>query len=302
MVLVTGASGFIGSNLCKRLVQEGYNVNGIDVDPPKFDLPDSVEIQTLDLTEQPNMPEADVIIHLAARSQVQPIVENPDLAIENICSTKYVLDEANRMDAFVINASSRDVYGNMLHPSENEVSPDSPNGYAASKLGSEAMANAYRNTYDVPVTSLRLSNVFGPMDTNQRVIPIFIALAEAGEELTVFGRNKLLDFVYIRDVCDAILAAIRQPDIADGEAINIGSGVGTELTKVADEISKAIDSCPGYSVSNDRTGDVSRYVSDISKARDLLNYEPSFSFEEGLSETISWYRNHPEQLEFIRPI
>ncbi|XGI84237.1 NAD-dependent epimerase/dehydratase family protein [Halorutilales archaeon Cl-col2-1] len=299
-ILVTGSSGFIGTHLCHALVEEGYNVEGVDISQPKFELPESIETHITDLTEPTELPESDIIVHLAAHSQVQPVVESPELALENIQMTQNILSEADRMDASVINISSRDIYGNSLQPSEDESTIDSPNGYAASKISSEALSNAFRHTMDVSVTSLRLANVYGSMDTNQRVIPIFIALADAGEELTVFGKQKLLDFIHVDDVCRAIQSTINRSEITDGEAINIGSGVGTSLPEIASYISESIESCPGWSVSDNRTGDVGQYVSDISKSRSILNFEPEISLNKGMDKTIDWYLNSPEMLETIR--
>lgn len=299
-VLVTGSSGFIGINLCHRLAEEGYDVRGIDIAPPRFDHPDDVETSIADLTTSPKLPESDVIVHLAAHSQVQPVVKDPNLALENIAITKHVLEEADRMGASVINASSRDVYGPAIRPSEDDVTPDSPNGYAASKLSSEAIANSYKNTHDIPVTSVRLANVYGPMDTNQRVIPIFIALADDGEELSVYGEGKLLDFVHIQDICEGILAVIERTEVMNGETVNFGSGVGTSLPDVADKVANTVDACPGWTSYPDRTGDVTRYVSDISKTKALLDVEFSTSLEKGLSQAIEWYLEQPDLLADIR--
>jgi nucleoside-diphosphate-sugar epimerase len=296
-VLVTGASGFIGTNLCRHLVEEGYDVNGLDIKQPQFEHPSSVELHEIDLKGSSNIPEADVIVHLAAHSQVQPVVDDSSRAVENIALTQNVLEAAVEMDAFVVNASSRDVYGSSISPSEHEVTPDSPNGYAASKLGSEALVNAYRHTKGVSATSIRLANVYGPMDDNRRVIPLFIALADAGEELTVFGEGTLLDFVHVDDVCEAIGAAIRRSSIVEGESVNIGSGVGTPLTEVAEHIADAIETCPGWRSSQNRSGDVSKYVSDISTAEYILGYGPGIPFEDGIEETIEWYLDHPKILE-----
>lgn len=292
-VLVTGSSGFIGANLCWYLADHGYSVYGVDVDEPQVELPEQVGTYTRDLTESPKLPDVDAIVHLAAHSQVQPLVNNPELAIENIEMTQHVLSEAERMDAFVVNASSRDVYGSALKPAEEDVTSDSPNGYAASKLSAEALANSYSQTRGVSITSLRLANVYGPRDLNQRVIPIFIALAEKGEELTVYGEGKLLDFVHVDDVCRAIRKAISRSEVIDGEAINVGSGTGTPLSELASRISEYVDACPGWSVSPDRKGDVTRYVSDLSKANALLDFEPQMALSDGLENTMDWYLDRP---------
>lgn len=125
-VIVTGSSGFIGSNLCHRLCRDGYTVIGVDIDSPAFELPDAAESRTLDLTTSSTLPEADAIVHLAAHSQVQSVVDNPTYALENIEMTQHVLREAERMDACVINVSSRDVYGSAITPTEDDVTTDSP--------------------------------------------------------------------------------------------------------------------------------------------------------------------------------
>ena len=181
-VLITGACGFVGTNLCHNLVNEGFTVDGVDIEDPRFELPEDIDSYQRDLTASPELPDADIIVHLAAHSQVQPIVNEPQRAVNNMSMTQHVLSEATRMDAFVVNASSRDVYGSAFQPREDEVTVDTPNGYAASKLGSEALVNAYRNTEDLSAVSLRPSNAYGPRDMNRRVIPIFTTRASAGEE------------------------------------------------------------------------------------------------------------------------
>lgn len=299
-VLITGLNGFIGSNLCHHLANNGYTVHGVDINQPQFELPEGVEYYTRDLTALPKLPDVDAIVHLAAHSQVQPVAENLGLAIENIEMTRHVLNEAERMGAFVVNASSRDVYGSSIRPKEEDVTPNSPNGYAMSKLSSESLANSYRHTRGVSVTSLRLANVYGPKDLNQRVIPTFIALAEGGEELTVYGEGKLLDFIHIDDICRAIYRTIRRSAIVEGEAINVGSGTGVPLQEIASYISAYIESCPGWSVTTDRMGDVSQYVSNLSKANALLDFEPKIPLSGGLESTVDWYLNNPDQLSSIQ--
>jgi len=297
-VVVTGSSGFIGASLCRELTEEGYDVRGVDKHPPLFEHP-SVQTDIIDLTTSPDLPVADILIHLAAHSQVQPVVNKTRLATENIEMTRHVLSEASQNDAFVVNASSRDVYGAAIRPLENEVSLDSPNEYAASKVACEALANSYRHTHDLRVTSLRLSNVYGPMDANRRVIPTFIALANHGETLQVFGGEKVLDFVHVEDVCDAILATIRRQSITDGMTLNIGSGIGSSLTRVASIVAKQIEVCPGWKFGPDRIGDVDTYVTNLSNAVAILDFNPSVQLEEGLRQTIEWYQTRPGLLTEI---
>jgi dTDP-glucose 4,6-dehydratase len=196
----------------------------------------------------------------------------------------------------VINASSRDVYRSALAPSEAAVTRI-PNGYVASKLSSKALVSAFRHTRGVSIISIRLANVYGPMDSNRRVIPIFTAQALAGEELTVYGQAKLLDFVHIDDICNAILIMLSRTVVLDGRTINLGSGTGTPLSEVATYVSEAVDACLRWRVSDDREGGVGQYVSDLTTVTAVLDFNPDMSLEAGLTETIEWYRNHPALCE-----
>lgn len=299
-ILVTGSSGFIGLNVSNFLHQRGHNVCGIDVSKPPIGLNSGIKTLKKDLTTNPDLPEVEVIIHLAAHSQVQAVVDDPNRIVENIEMTTNVLEAAKQMGAFVLNVSSRDVYGNAIRPSENELELAPPNGYAASKVASEAITRSYGQTHNVPYTSLRLSNVYGPMDVNARVIPIFVALADEGDTLSVFGEDKLVDFVHVSDISEIITDVVEQRAVANGEAFNIGSGNGTPLTKIAEFISKNVDSCQGWSVSTNRDGDVTQYVSDISKASAMLGFEPKTSIEDGLEETIEWYLDNQDCLREVR--
>lgn len=291
-VLVTGAAGFVGSHLCRRLTDRGGEVIAVDRASSRA-LPASVESVDVDLTERPALPAADVIVHLAAHSQVQPLIDDPSLAVENVQTTEHVLAEAARHDAGVVNVSSRDVFGSAVCPDDTAASPDSPNPYAASKLAGEAFTNAYRNTTGVDAVSLRLTNVYGPGDHNPRVVPTFVRLATAGERLRVFGRGKFIDFVHVADACRGLLAAVDRLSAVDGEAITVGSGRGRRLETLAELVAEAVPECPGWTVDENRTGDVDRFVADLSLARGLLDYEPRRDFEPAVRETVEWYRDNP---------
>jgi nucleoside-diphosphate-sugar epimerase len=119
---------------------------------------------------------------------------------------------------FVLNASGRDVYGPVLEPAKAEVAIGSLNRYVSNKGGLKALANAHRHMHDFVAVSLRLANAYGSIYRNRLVIPIFVILGNGGEPLTVYGESKLLNFVRISDVCDAILGPTT---LVDGEAIKL---------------------------------------------------------------------------------
>lgn len=238
-------------------------------------------------------------MHLAAHSRVPPVLDEPSLAFENIALFEPVLEHARRTDAHVVFASSREVYGNAIGADENDISTEQPNPYGASKLAGEALVNAYNKSYNVSTTVLRLSNVYGPYDTNSRVVPIFIALADAGEQLTVYGGNKLLDFVHIDTVTEVIANVINRPEAFDGEIVNVGSGRGLPLTELAGRIADEIEVCPGYEITDSRGNETSRFVADVDKMKSLFDVTPS-SIPEKLPEVIAWYRERPNVLQDIR--
>jgi len=297
-ILVTGAAGVVGFALCEQLAATEHEIIGIDKKSPRWEL--DVPFKNLDLTSSPSLPNTDVIVHLAAHSRVPPVVDEPSKAFRNIGMTEPILEHARRTDARIVFTSSREVYGNAIRPSESDVGPDSVNPYGASKIAGEALCNSYHNCYDIPITVLRLANVYGPYDTNTRVVPIFIALATAGEELPVYGSDKILDFVYLGDVVQAVLSAIQRGSSLGGETINLGSGTGTSLTMLADCVADAIESCPGYRVESKRGGEVQRYVTDVSKARALLDWEPTITLDKGIDRTVDWYRQQESLLAEIR--
>lgn len=296
-VLITGSSGAIGTALLSHLTDSDYDVTGVDIEPNQWGY-DHQTVQA-DLRQNPALPTADVIVHLAAHSQVQPMIDQPSLAIENIEMTKQVLEHASEIDAHVILASSREVYGSTIRPPEDAITQDVRNSYAASKLSSEAIASAYANCEDVAVTTLRLANVYGPYDLNPRVIPIFIVLGLDGEELVVHGSSKLLDFVYMDDVVTAVMKTIEHRDALVGETITIGSGTGTRLTALAERIQDVIDQCPGYTIEPNRSGDTEQFVAAIERAQALFGFEPR-PLSEGLRETINWYRAHDQARSTIQ--
>lgn len=296
-ILVTGAGGAVGTALCARFAGTGHEVLGISHSDPAWDT--DVEYRTVDLTEDPTLPEADHIVHLAANARVPPVVAEPSRAFENVSMLEPVLEHARNTGSHVVFASSREVFGPAVQPRSSDVSVEQSNPYGASKLAGESLCRAYDRCYDVSVTTLRLANVYGRYDTNPRVIPIFIALAAAGKRLDVFGAGTLLDFVYIEDVLDAFETAIERAPVLDGRTVAVGSGHGTPLVDLAGRIAAEFEDCPGYTVSEERDGETDTYVTDTAEMESLLGITPT-ALDEGLSQTISWYRDHPSVMADIR--
>jgi UDP-glucose 4-epimerase len=300
-IVITGSAGTVGTALANELLDQGYDVTGVDIMENRWldfinDHSITADISNYEVFDDlPSSP--DLVIHLAANARVHKLVQNPMLAKENFDTTFNVMEYAREVGANVIFASSREVYGNngQIIYSENDTYVDEcESPYTASKIGGEALVKSYGKCYDIDVSIVRLSNVYGKYDASDRVVPLFIAQASNGKNLTVYGENKMLDFTYINDCVQGFLQIIEQFNKAFGTTFNIASGRGTSLSTLAEIIVNEPDADVSISVEENRTGEVSRYVADTTKAAKILGYDPEFTMREGIAETIAWYREQPE--------
>ena len=224
------------------------------------------------------------------------LVEHPDRAFDNMQSTFNVLEHArkNGIKKFIF-ASSRECYGNLdmdtltedLARVENCESP-----YTASKVAGEALIHSYHNCYDLDAVIIRFSNVYGAYDDSVRVVPLFIRLAEANEQITVFGRDKNLDFTYIDDACLGVECVIEHFDAAKGDTFNIAYGEGNTILRLAEYIKELKGSKSDIQVGESRTGEITHYVADTSKARTVLGFNPQIPFDDGVRQAVEWYSAH----------
>lgn len=298
-VLVTGSSGTIGTRLCERLLEDGHTVSGIDWVPCKWQ-PKVKELTTLiDMRDKAKVmaykPQStvDAIVHLAANARVYELVENPDRALDNFITLFNALEMARALGVkkFVF-ASSRESYGNIkadrytedLARVENCESP-----YTASKIGGEALVEAYTRCYDIDHIIVRFSNVYGMYDDSIRVVPLFIRKCRKNEPITVFGKDKCLDFTYIDDAVSGVMLMLEKFDGAKNQTINLAYGEGTTLIHLAERVKELLGSTSDVSVGMPRIGEVVRYVADVSKAKMLLGYDPKTKFDEGIEKSVEWY-------------
>lgn len=300
-ILITGSSGTVGTALADSLIQKGYNVTGVDVTKNRWIEGVNENTIVCDLTERDAMSELptsiDLVIHLAANARVHKLVKNPELAKENFDTTFRVLEYAREVGADVLFSSSREVYGNngkIVYSETDTYVDECESPYTASKMGGEALVKSYSNCYDMETTIVRFSNVYGKYDASDRVIPLFIAQASRGNDLTVYGDGKILDFTYIDDCVSGLLEVIEQFNKSSGTTFNIASGRGTSLIELAKIIIDELDSDVSVNIENNRTGEVSRYIADISKAKKLLGYEPEYDIQDGMSRTVEWYTEREE--------
>jgi len=305
-IVVTGAAGFIGSNLTDSLLEQGAEVVGIDnlfngrmenldealkYDNFKFLKGDIRDLNfLLDAFES-----IDIIYHLAAFTSVPQSVKMPENCNDvNVNGVMNVLNAARRMDVEkIIYASSSSVYGDTpTLPKREDMRrlPISP--YGVAKLACEAYMQVYHQVYGLKTTSLRYFNVFGPRQkdsTYSGVIAIWLGNIIRNEDLTIFGDGTYSrDFTYIKDVIQANLLAAKQD--VPGEIFNIGAGSPISLTNLANIMLKITNrEHLKINYKDQRPGDIIHSYADISKANRLLKFEPEYNQENGLKEYFKWY-------------
>jgi UDP-glucose 4-epimerase len=304
--LVTGGAGFIGSHLVEALVARGGEVVVLD------DLSTGKRANLAAVAERIEFHEGsvsdpaaaaracvgvDVVYHEAALASVPRSVEAP-LESHAACATGtlVMLDAARRAGArrFVYAASSS-CYGDQPTASKRESDLPGPlSPYAAAKLAGEWYCSAFHRSYGLETVALRYFNVFGPRQDPQgayaAVIPRFITALLAGESLTLYGDGgQSRDFTYVENVVRGNLLAAESPRAA-GRVLNLASGRSYSLLELIASLERLTGRAAEVRREPPRVGDVRDSLADITLARDLLGYEPSIDFHEGLRRSLAWYR------------
>jgi len=296
-ILVTGSSGTIGTRLCEKLLEENYEIVGVDLKSNRWNerLNESTiigDLRNKQILE--NLPkDIDLVIHLAANARVYNLVIDPGLARDNfeILFNTIEFCRKNDIKRFIF-ASSREVYGNskqIVH-SENDVyvrNCESP--YTASKIGGEALVHAYHRCYGINFIIIRFSNVYGMYDDSDRVIPLFIKLTKENKDLVVYDGEKMLDFTYIDDAISGILKCMENFDQVKNDVFNIASGEALSFIEVAQLIQQYMDNKNKIAIKENRTGEVVKFIANISKAKKKLGYEPKTTITGGIEKSIKWY-------------
>ena len=309
--LVTGAAGFIGSNLVEAILKLGYRVIGLDnfstgkrenidlfIDNPNFEFIEG-DIRNFD-TCMKACKGADYVLHQAAWGSVPRSIELPLLYEEiNIKGTLNMMEAArqNNVKKFVY-ASSSSVYGDEPNlPKKEGIEGNLLSPYAFTKRANEEYGKLYTKLYGLDTYGMRYFNVFGrrqdPNGAYAAVIPKFIKQLLNNERPTIYGDGRQSrDFTYIENVIEANLKACRAPHEAAGQAFNIAYGDRQYLIDIYYRLCKALNKDIEPIFGPDRPGDIKHSHADISKAKKLLEYEPDYSFEDGIKLAIDWYREN----------
>jgi len=301
-VAVTGGAGFIGSNLTRRLISEGYQVVVIDdlstgllsnVDQEKSDF-HQISITNLELLSRA-LKDCETIFHLAARGSVPRSIKNPVATHDvNATGTLNVLEIARKSGAHVIFSSSSSVYGrNMALPKDESMWLGPMTPYAASKLAAEGYVQAYSSAYGLPTTLLRFFNVFGPRQRPDHeyaaVIPKWIWLAMQGFPIDVYGDGSASrDFTYIDTVLDIAMLAMKERVITEG-AMNLAYGNRIFLSETIEILKEHF---PDLQVNYrpERLGDVKESQNSPELLKRLFPSVAPKPFESALAETVAWLK------------
>lgn len=324
--LITGGCGFIGSRLVRALITNKKNniriIDNLSVGK-EFDLPRGSKVKNITDIKTKIPPQglelvvgnildeeltctmcygSDVIVHLAANTGVGPSVTDPrhDLQI-NVLGTFNMLEAAkkNGVRRFIF-ASSGAPLGDVEPPMHEELPTHPKSPYGASKLSGEAYCSSYFHSFQIDTVSLRFGNVYGPGSFRKNsVVAKFIRSVLNDKPLEIYGNgNQTRDFIFVDDLVDAIMKAATTKNIG-GETFQIATNNETTVSKIADLILQQVEE-RGIGIvdvikTTERIGDVKRNFSDITKAQNILNWNPSVSLQSGISQTLDYYLD--EQLQ-----
>lgn len=332
-ILVTGGAGFIGSNFVKYLLGCEHSYKVINVDTLTYagnlenlqdiaDNPDYVFIKA-DIREREAMDEIfatysiEAVVNFAAESHVDRSIVEPEVFLTtNVIGTQVLLDLAKRYwkvnpdDKYCreykpgvkfLQVSTDEVYGDLDETGMFvETMPLLPNNpYSASKASADLVVRSYHNTFGMPVNITRCSNNYGPYQFPEKLIPLMINNCLKEKDLPVYGDGmQIRDWLHVKDHCSAIETVLRTG--VDGEVYNIGGN--NEKANI--EIVKLIINTLGKSENlikyvKDRPGHDRRYAIDNTKITTQLGWEPAYTFEQGMKETIDWYVNNAAWIESI---
>jgi UDP-glucose 4-epimerase len=306
--LVTGGAGFIGSNICKRLVSQGCFVRVIDnlLTGKKSNLADimgKIEFIEADMGDKriarKAMKGIDVVLHQGALPSVPRSVDDPAATNQHCVDATLTLLLAARdtgVKRFVYAASSS-AYGDTPELPKVETMPVNPlSPYAVAKVAGEYYCSVFYKVFGLETISLRYFNVFGPHQdpTSQyaAAIPAFVTAILKGQKPTVFGDGEQSrDFTYIDNVVEANLLAARVKHTA-GEVVNVACGEAVTVNEIIEMINRLVGKNVRPIYAPVRPGDVKHSLADITLAKKLIGYKPTVSFGDGLRIAIDWYRDN----------
>ena len=333
--LVTGGAGFIGGNFVLEAVAKGIRVVNLDAltyagnldtlaalegNPDHVfahgDIGDHALVARLLDEHRP-----DAVVNFAAESHVDRSIDGPGAFIQtNVVGTLALLEsvrdywrslEGGKRNAFrFLHVSTDEVYGSLGDTGKfTETTPYAPNSpYSASKAASDHLVRAFHHTYGLPVLTTNCSNNYGPYHFPEKLIPLIIARALAGEPLPVYGDGRnVRDWLYVGDHCAAIRTVLEKGRV--GETYNVGGDAERQNIEVVETICRLLDErrpradgqarTAQITYVTDRPGHDRRYAIDASKLQNELGWKPQHTFEQGIADTVDWYLQHQDWVQRV---
>ena len=316
-VLITGAAGFLGSHLCDRFIKEGFRVVAMDnlitgslTNIEHLFKLEQFEFYHHDVSKFVHVPgEIDYILHFASPASPIDYLKIPIQTLKvGSLGTHNLLGLAKAKKARMLIASTSEVYGDpTVHPQTEDywgnVNPVGPRGvYDEAKRFQEAMTMAYHTFHGLETRIVRIFNTYGPrMRLNDgRVLPTFIGQALRGEDLTAYGDgSQTRSFCYVDDLLSGMMGMMNSRDGFTGP-VNIGNPKEFTMLELAEEVLKQVGGRSKLVHLALPQDDPKQRKPDISRAREILGWEPKVSLEDGLRETIQWFRNHLDSDMVVR--
>lgn len=304
-MLITGGAGFIGTNFV-HYIHDTYDYDIVVLDKLTYagnkdnlkDILPDIEFIKGDIGSEEDvktaMKDCDLVVNFAAETHVDRSITDPSIFVKtDVLGTYNMLEYVRKYDVEkYLQISTDEVYGSIDNGSfteESNIDPSSP--YSASKAGGDVLVNSYFKTYGTPVLITRSSNNYGPYQYPEKLIPLFILNAMQDKQLPVYGKGlNVRDWIYVLDNCTGIDTVLNQGKF--GEVYNIGGGnekTNIEITHMILDLLGKPESLITYV--EDRLGHDLRYSLDSAKTM-KLGWKPEWNFEDGLKQTVEWYREN----------
>ncbi|MCT4605047.1 MAG: NAD-dependent 4,6-dehydratase LegB [Marinisporobacter sp.] len=310
-VLITGSEGFIGSHLTEKLVERGAKVTALVqynsfnnwgwIETLEDHIKKEIEVYTGDIREYDNMSRViqgkDIVFHLAALIAIPYSYQSPAAYVRtNVEGTLNVM-ESCRVHGIekVVHTSTSETYGTALYVPIDEKHPlQGQSPYSASKIGADKMVESYYRSFNLPVATIRPFNTYGPRQSARAVIPTIISQILAGKKNIKLGTlSPTRDFNYVKDTAEGFIK-MAEVDESVGQVINVGTNneisIGDLVKKIIKLTGKEVTIECEESRLRPEKSEVNRLWCDNSKAREILNWCPAYTLEEGLMETIEWIK------------
>lgn len=307
-VFITGAAGFIGSHTVEAFVRSGANVkalvqynSGSNIENLQFlekSVLDQVEIVFGDIRDSEQMVTyskgSDIILHLAALIGIPYSYVAPRSYVEtNITGTLNILEAAKRWDVSrIVCTSTSETYGTALYtPIDEEHPMQGQSPYSASKIGADKMAESYFRSFGTPVTVLRPFNTYGPRQSMRAVTPTIITQALESDEIRLGSLSPVRDLLYVKDTALSFVSVITSPKTI-GEVVQVGTGDSVTIGDLVKRVQKICGTNKEVIEESGRVrpekSEVMTLICNPKKAKERMGWEPQFSLEDGLRQTVEW--------------